>query len=51
MYSNPFAITIWVSHSKAEPKLVSRKVLKCLSELLLDPSAIFDGIETEHLFN
>lgn len=50
IYASFFATSSYVPHSKAEPRLVSRKTLKCLSLDFAEPSAMFDGIETAHLF-
>jgi hypothetical protein len=43
------AISIWVSNSKAEPKLICKNLEKSFYEVLEQPSAIFDGMETAHL--
>ena len=38
-----------VSNSYTDPSAISKKCLKSLSVPLPEPSAIFEGTETEHL--
>ena len=42
-------IKSWVSNSKQDPNAIPKKLLSSLFDFLPHPSAILEGIETEHL--